>query len=444
MTGKPDGLTPDEKLSRMLETWLSPEGTKFKNPEAEEAYRQRVKRIQDAIQLKVPDRVPVYINTGFLPAYLAGVTPEEVMYDYGKLTAAWKNHILEFQPDTYGGSATPGPGKSYEILDYKLYLWPGHGASPNSPYQCVEAEYMTADEYDDLISDPSDFLMRKYLPRIFGKLEPFKTLSPVDRTVEMPFTSAYLVPFGTPEVQSALKALMSAGDEAVRWREAVAACDNEIKASGFPLFSGGYSKAPYDTLSDTLRGTRGMMLDIYRQPDKIIEAMERLVPLAIKMGVDAARGAGRPLVTLPLHKGADGFMSDEQFKTLYWPTLKKVILGLIDEGLIPFLFAEGGYGSRLEVIKELPVGRTVWQFDFTDMAVAKKVLGRTACIVGNVPVSLLNTGTVDEVKEYCRKLIDDAGKDGGFILSSGGVLDKARPENVRVMIEFSKEYGVYS
>jgi uroporphyrinogen-III decarboxylase len=60
-----------------------------------------------------------------------------------------------------------------------------------------------------------------------------------------------------------------------------------------------------------------------------------------------------------------------------------------------------------------------------------------------VPISLLSTGRPDEVKAYCQKLIDIAGKNGGFILSSGAVIDRANPENVRTMIEFTKEYGVY-
>jgi len=148
-------------------------------------------------------------------------------------------------------------------------------------------------------------------------------------------------------------------------------------------------------------------------------------------------------VFIPLHKGADGFMSDEQYQTFYWPTLKKVILGLIDEGLVPFIFAEGTYDTRLEVVQDIPKGKTIWHFDDTDMARAKKVLGKTACIAGNVPISLLSTGAPGEVKEYCKKLIDVAGKDGGFIMTSGGVIDKAKPENVRAMIEFTKEYGVY-
>ena len=71
-------------------------------------------------------------------------------------------------------------------------------------------------------------------------------------------------------------------------------------------------------------------------------------------------------------------------------------------------------------------------------------MGKTACIVGNVPLSLLNTGTPDEVKDYCRKLIDVAGKDGGFILAAGGVIDKARPDNIHTMVDFTRDYGVYS
>jgi uroporphyrinogen-III decarboxylase len=77
------------------------------------------------------------------------------------------------------------------------------------------------------------------------------------------------------------------------------------------------------------------------------------------------------------------------------------------------------------------------------MAKTKKILGDTACIAGNVPISLLSIGMPDEVKAYCRKLIDVAGKDGGFIMASGAVIDQARPENLRTMIEFTKEYGVY-
>ena len=93
----------------------------------------------------------------------------------------------------------------------------------------------------------------------------------------------------------------------------------------------------------------------------------------IKAGVASCKATGHIMPFIPLHKGADGFMSDEQFRRFYWPTLRKVIIGLINEGIVPQLFAEGGYNQRLDVISDIPRGKVVWWFDLTDMARAKKM-----------------------------------------------------------------------
>jgi uroporphyrinogen-III decarboxylase len=436
-------LHPEEKKERMFDSWATKQKINFISPEAEKAYRERVTRIKDVVQLKVPDRVPIYANIGFFSTFYEGISPKETMYDYDKLVDAWRNCILDLKPDVHGGSAIPGPEKAFKILDYKPYLWPVHGTPSDIPYQCVESNYMEADEYDALIQDPSDFLLRKFLPRIFGALEPFKKFDSLANLIELPFTDGYLVSYGRPDVQSALETLMEAGEEAIKWRKTVNACNKAVVEAGYPLISGGGSKAPFDALADTLRGTQGIMIDMYQQPDKLLEALERLTPLMLRLGIEGALSSGRPMVFIALHNGADDFMSEKQYQTFYWPTLKKLILGLVSEGLVPFILAEGSYNTRLETIRDIPRATTIWHFDFTDMAKAKEVLGDTACIAGNVPISLLNTGTPDEVKDYCKELIDVAAENGGFIMTSGGVIDKAKLENVRAMIEFTKEYGVY-
>ena len=147
---------------------------------------------------------------------------------------------------------------------------------------------------------------------------------------------------------------------------------------------------------------------------------------------------------MPLHKGSHSFMSLEQFKTFYWPTLRKLILGLIDGGLTPCVFFEGDYNSRLEIIGDIPRGKAIYWFERADIFRAKEILGDTVCIKGNVPSSLLCTGTPQDVIEYCRKLIDVVGKGGGFIMDGDiGIADEARVENVRAMVDFTREYGVY-
>jgi len=359
------------------------------------------------------------------------------------LVRIWKKYCNDFAPDAYNAPTTIVPGKVFDLLDFTLYKWPGHGVSKEWPYQFVEKEYMKAEEYQDLIDDPSGYFLRVYFPRIFGALKPFEKVPLFPLVHEMLLVPSALFPFSTPELQKALQDVMEAASEASRWSKKIRSLNESMMGKGYPTYSGGFSKAPFDAVGDTLRGTAGVMMDMYRHPDELLEACERLTPFMVKAGIAAGKANNHSLIFIPLHKGGDGFMSDKQFRTFYWPTLRKVIIGLINEGLVPLLFAEGGYNSRLEVISDLPKGMTVWWFDRTDMVRAKETVGKVACIAGNVSLSLLCTGTEDEVKEYCKRLIDTAGKDGGFILSTGAGMEGAKPENVRAMIDFTKEYGVY-
>jgi uroporphyrinogen-III decarboxylase len=309
-------------------------------------------------------------------------------------------------------------------------------------HQFVEGEYMMADEYDILIRNPSDFWMRTYMPRIFGLFEPIKNLQSLTDIWEFP--SSYFMPFTGSDVQETLQTLIEIGKELKKWWDVVSRCAREAAEAGVPgSMRGTLAKAPFDTIGDTLRGTRGIMTDMYRQPEKLLEAIEVITDLSINSTISAINNSGGLMAMFVLHKGADGFLSDEQFDRFYWPSLRKFILALIDEGIIPMLFAEGSYTNRIERCNEFPRGAVSWLFDKTDMAYAKKVLGDKCCISGNVPTSLLATGTPQEVKEYCRNLIEVCAPGGGYILAGGASIDTGKPENLRAMMEAAKEYGVY-
>lgn len=449
MEKKWEEMSADEKQEAQFQKLLTPKDPggndlKFQSPEAEASYKARIKRIKDAIQMKqTPDRVPVTLLPSMFPFINAGLTIEEAMYDYDKCIAAFKKFMLEYEPDMHIGAAQAGPGKFYEILDYKLYKWPGHGVPPEHSYQCVESEYMKAEEYDLLITDPSFYFNNFYLPRVFGALQGFTMLPPPTGILEIYGVAFNFIPYALPPVQDTYKALFEAGAEALKWAMAIGGLNAELTTLGFANILGGFTKAPFDTIGDTLRGTRGIMMDMYRRPDKLLKAMDALVPIMIGMGIGSMQQTGNPLIFIPLHKGADGFMSDEHFKKFYWPPLKQVMLGLIEGGCIPFPALEGHWTTRLEVIQDIPKGKTAWMVDQSDMNKVKKTLGKNACLIGNVPSSLLKIGTAGEVKDYCKNLIDNAGKDGGFMLSNGAFFDEANPENVMAMVEFSREYGVY-
>ena len=160
-----NNLTADQKQEALFNSWLAPQGVKFASVQAEKDYQARVTRLKDAIQLKkTPDRVPVVPMLGFFPAYYSGLTPYDAMYDYERMKSAWNKYVLDFAPDAHGGAATAAPGKMYDILDYKLYAWPGHGVPRTSSYQALEGEYMKAEEYDSLIGTHRIFSKRSLCP----------------------------------------------------------------------------------------------------------------------------------------------------------------------------------------------------------------------------------------------------------------------------------------
>lgn len=81
--------------------------------------------------------------------------------------------------------------------------------------------------------------------------------------------------------------------------------------------------------------------------------------------------------------------------------------------------------------------------DEYNMARAKKILGAFDCIAGNVPASLMHAGSPQDVKEYCRKLIETCAPGGVYILTGAAGMNEGNPYVLRAYMEAAKEYGVY-
>ena len=185
-------------------------------------------------------------------------------------------------------------------------------------------------------------------------------------------------------------------------------------------------------------------MDMFRQPEKLLEALEWATPLMIERGLASARMGNTPIVGFALHKGSDPYMSEEHFQTFYWPQWKKVMMAFINEGLIVRGGCQGFHDKRLKTYATMPRGKVYWNIGYgTNFNLAKEVLGGVACITGNVHAGLLHHGTIQEVIDHCKRLIDVAGKGGGYIFSTSSIDRNAKPENVKAMIKTAKEYSVY-
>ena len=434
-------MTWQEKREARFRKWLNPSDVKFSSPEAEKQYKIRATRMIKAVKMEIPDRVPCMIPTGWFPAMNAGITLKEAMYDAAMMKWAWLKFVDEFDSDTFDGTLFFQAPVS-NLLESKTMKWPGHGLHDKAhSYQYVEGEYMKADEYDLFMKDPLDFQLRYLLPRTMGILEPL---------ADAPSFSSYQ---GLPQrlmgmcLDPRFQKLFQAINEAAQYLPVLQKANHETTqeaaARGFPMFRGGMAVAPFDVFADSLRGTHGIVMDMYRQPDKIQEAMEFVLPQLLSGAVMMSDMADCPVVMMPLHKGDDTFMSDAQFETFYWPTFRRLLISMVEEGLVPMPFAEGIYTSRLKQIADTPKSSVVWYFDQTNMAEAKRILGDVCCIVGNVPTAVVMTSPVELVKENCRQLIETCAPGGGYILAGGASINTGNIENLKAMMESAYKYGVY-
>ena len=410
-----------------------------------EQYEARLKRVGDAIGLQVPDRVPVACcQMMYYMTRNAGMSNREAMVDHEKRLKVWREATQKLRLDLAPHPIVLPPAQPFSILGVKQFRWPGGDLADDAPFQYVEDEYLKADEYDAFLANPGDFTVRRIWPRLASALEPLAKMPPIhwfSNSRSMAYMLGTMI--GMEPFATVLKKMVELGEASLDFMTKLFAYTEEMRELGFPTVYGSSADAPFDYLGDQLRGTRGSMLDMFRQPDKILAAVDLLTTMAIEGAKDIAMQSHNPRVFMPLHRGAAGFMSDEQFRKFYWPSLKKVLEALVEAGLTPTPFFEGDYTPRLEYLAELPKGKIAAHFDRVDRKKAKKIIGDTLCFWGNVPAGLLITGTPDQVRDDVKELIDTFGDNGGLIVDgSMGIPDEAKPENVEAMIETVFEYGV--
>ena len=414
-------------------------------------FLSRQKRIDDAINLRKPDRIPVApLVFMFYPTRVKGISNKVAMYDRATAYQAYKEVVLKHNWD-----AAPPPGshpasRPLEIMGMKQLKWPGGALSDNQSFQWVEDEYMKQDDYDEVLADPNGFAVKKFWPRIST------TLAAVSDMAQMPplpllfLSESYSLPmvFGkmlsAPPMRELLKKALELADAYTEVKEAAVHYSMEMMNLGFPVLFGSIVLTAFDYISSCFRGMKGSMLDMYQVPDKLLAFIDMFTPLPVWSAVMQAQATGNKGVLIPMHRGAAGFMSDKQFVKFYLPSFKALILGLIDAGLTPIPIFEGDYTPRLDYLAELPAKKVIGHFDVVDRKKAKEKIGNVMCFWGNVPNSLLCTGTPQQIKDDVKELIDIFGHDGGLIVDAAmGIPDEAKPENVAALTETVMEYGLY-
>jgi hypothetical protein len=401
-------------------------------------YQSRLERLNKALRLESPDRVLIGPSSDhFFSTKLAGMSNKDAMLDHPKRYAALKESLLRFEFDIALQSGVY-PAQWYSILGAKHYKWPGGDLPDDMPFQFVEKEYLLADEYDQFLANPNDFTMRVLWPRMTEGLKPLADMPPFYTIGPDPiFLGAA---FAYEEQMGVLDTLKNLAEASRASSQAETDYVEEMKKLGYPVSYGANFTPPFDMVADFLRGLRGVMLDMFRVPDKLLAAIELYVEPQIQAAITWAKAIDNPRIYFWLHRGAAGFMSDDHFEKFYWPSIRQVVLALVEAGLTPVLHVQGDYTPRLPFLAELPRGKVPIHYDRIDRMQALEIMGNRQCFWGGISSALLSTGTPEQVKQDVKELIDLFGPKGGLIVDgSVGIPDEAKPENVHAMVEAVRE-----
>lgn len=394
----------------------------------EQLYQERLRRYVTAMRNEKPDRIPIRPFVAEFTARYAGYTCQEVSHDYRRAFEAAVKTAKDFDWDAVVPNMVYVWTGLAQVAGLRYYGIPGIGIPHTSGFNYIEpAEdqaFMKEDEYDELIKDPTGFLYNVWLPRVSTEVNKIGEPSTYRNNLALVKSAmamlTYFYAFG-PQVQ--------------RLR---------TECGAVSAISGIF-KAPFDIIADKLRGYVGLTMDMHTQPKKVLAACEALMPHLCHVGCTTADPARQVPIGFWMHRGCVPFISPKQYDSHYWPTLKPIIQEFWKQGHQTLFYAEGKWKHHLESFRELPDRSIVFHCDQDDVFDVHRRLHDKFAISGGIPNILLSFGKPDEVRDYVTRVVREVGKEGGYILDAGAIMqDDTNVENMKVMTQVGRELGGYS
>jgi hypothetical protein len=367
-------------------------------------------RLAAVLALETSDRVPLAPLLDHFAATYAGCSNARLMTDSDTRIQAVLKTMSELGPWDMTFIAETANALLLMIGVLQQLRLPGQELPENEIHQFVETEFLKEEDYD-LLRQLGFF---RFMIKASGRNHP-----------ELWNTRGVL-----HLLSEVLK--MRRHCKLVEQAGAMMACGFIHPGPLFEAFSFG-------------RGIGPISMDLFDRPDKIKEAQKSWTKASTWLAINCAKFIGCPRVFIGLSRSSPATISPKHFDEFVMPELEYMVHTMIDAGMTPLLHCDTDWSRNLTIFKKFPARKCILELDgFTDIFKAKEVLSDHMCLMGDVPAYLLAFESKDEVLAYCKRLIREVGKGGGFILSSGcSIPANAKPENVKAMAEAVEEWGWY-
>ncbi|MEW6441873.1 MAG: uroporphyrinogen decarboxylase family protein [bacterium] len=378
-------------------------------------------RLATVVRLEEPDRVPVSMMIYYYGPFHTGARMSEYMRRPSVYRQVSRKVYEDLGPWDLYYNINPISRLLYSFALLMKYLYPGDELPDDVMAQVQEIENMSPEDYDRILDGGfyfSDLAFRlRMLPRFCKEARD-------GRPVKL-----------WPRLARDIVRQKLFWDRDLRW----------CREKGMVMQIGFQAEMPFDVFS-MARTIVPFSLDLFQRPDKIRRAALRLAPSFAEFCIWLARLMGVPRVQCYCHRTSNSFISPRQFEELAFPSLESVVCRIVEAGMTPILHCDGDWMKNFKTLRRLPAKKIILQLDgLTDIFRAKEEIGDHMCLFGDVPADKLVMAGVQEVDEYCHRLIEEVGRGGGFILAAGcEVPFNARPENLRALVQSAWKHGYYA
>jgi uroporphyrinogen-III decarboxylase len=372
-----------------------------------ETFESRLDRINRAIRLEPVDRIPVIFMGLAFSARYSGV-PLSTYCSDGDAT-------LEAGLDTADRLRAVGGVDGFNsfpgwLVRHELSLaWlsrvdlPGQELPEDSLWQVHEAEVMTEDEYDVILSEGWPAFMERCIPRIM-------TVDEYERGEAW-------------------------------YGERLPLAMERARERGYPSVALGGTSTPFEPLCGA-RSMRTFYTELFRKPDKIKAVMDVMLPHMIEAGLASSDPAYSPGLWVGGWGTSSAMLSPKLWNEMVFPYLYEIVRAMHDAGRVSVLHLDHDWTRDLARFRELPAKACVLNPDgMTDVRKAKELLGDHMAIMGDVPAGLLVTGTPDAVRAYVHDLVRDVGPTGLLLCPGCDAPLNAKPENMEAYVAAAHEFG---
>ena len=395
----------------------------------EQLYQERLNRYITAMRNEKPDMVPLRPFVAEFTAKYAGYTCQEVAHDYNKAFEAAIKTAKDF-----GWEA---------VVPNMVYVWTGLAQAVGLRYYGIPGigiPHTTRLQLHRAAGGPGLHARRRI--RRAHRRPHGASFTTSGCRASPPRSARSASPSTYRNNLSFVKGAMAMLSYFYAFGPQIARLRSEC---GTASAIAGIFKAPFDILADKLRGYVGLTMDMQTQPDKVLKACEALMPHLCHVGLTTADPAKQVPIGFWMHRGCVPFINPKTFASHNWPTLKPIIEEFWKHGHQTLFYAEGKWHHHFDAFRELPDRSIVFHCDQDDIFHVHRKLHDKFALSGGIPNVLLSFGKPDEVRAFCRRVIDEVARDGGYIMDAGAIMqDDTSIENMRVMTQTAREHGVYS